>query len=105
MSPFQQSLWLQFFAAEANNHHFTAKVGVQRNIMDGANRHNGGRSVNRHPAAVQVIKPHHAIDIRVFGEQIALNDFHHIIHHARYAVYAGGDAEQILVPTLPSALR
>ena len=25
---FQQALWLQFFAAEANDHHFTAKVRV-----------------------------------------------------------------------------
>lgn len=93
---FQQALWLQFFTAEANDHYLTAKVRVQRNIMNSSNGHDGGWSVNRHAATVQMIEPHHTVNIRVFGQQVAFNDFHYIVHHARHAVHAGGDAEQIL---------
>ncbi len=95
VSPFQQALRLEFFAAEANNHHFTAEVRVQCNIVDCTNRHDGGWGIDRHAAAVQVIEPHHAVDVWVFGQQIALNDFHYIIHHARHAVHAGGDSKQV----------
>jgi hypothetical protein len=42
-----------------------------------------------------MVQAHHAVDVRVFRQQIAFDDFHHVIHHARHAVHAGGNAEQI----------
>ena len=62
----QQALRLQLFTTQTNHHYFAAKVRVQRNIVDGTNRHNCRRCVNRHATAVQMIQPHHAIDVRVF---------------------------------------
>lgn len=59
----------------------------------------------RHAAAVEMIQAHHAIDVGIVWQQVAFNDFHHVIDHASDAVHAGGNTQQILVPTLPSALR
>ncbi len=56
-------------------------------------------------AAIEVIQTHHAVDVGIVRQQVAFNEFHHVIDHARNAVHAGGDTQQILVPTLPSALR
>ena len=63
--------------------------------MNGADRHHGRWRVDRHAAAVQVVQTDNAVYIRVSGQQVTLNDLHDIIHDARHAVYAGGDAEQI----------
>ena len=64
--------------------------------MDGTDRHYRSGCVNRHAAAVEVVQAHHAVDVRVFRQQIAFDDFHHVIHYARHAVHAGSNAEQIL---------
>ena len=64
--------------------------------MDSSDWHHGRRGIDRHAAAVKVIQPHHAINVRVLWQQIALDEFHHIIHHACHTVNAGGNAEQIL---------
>ncbi|MNS76302.1 hypothetical protein D3C72_1098450 [compost metagenome] len=95
VSALQQALWLKFFAAQANHHDLAAKIGVEGDIMDGANGYHGGRGINRHAAAVQVVQTHHAVDVRVFRQQIAFDDFHHVIHHTRHAMHAGGNAEQV----------
>ena len=63
--------------------------------MNGANWHYRCRSVNGHAAAVQVVEANHAVDIRVFWQQIALNNFDHVIHHACDAVYAGANPQQV----------
>ncbi len=63
--------------------------------MDRADRHDRRGCVDRHAAAVQVVKTHHAVDVRVLRQQIALNQFHHVIHDARHAMHAGGNAEQV----------
>ena len=91
----QQTLGLQLLAAEAHHHDFAAEVGVQRQVMNGADRHHRRRRVNRHAAAVKVVQRHHAIDVRVVRQQIALDNLHDIVHHARHAVHAGGNAEQV----------
>ncbi|MNS80543.1 hypothetical protein D3C72_1142240 [compost metagenome] len=94
-SALQQTFWLELLAAQTNHHHFAAKIRVKRNVVNGANRHHGSRSVDRHAAAVQVVQAHHTVDVRVFWQQIALDDFHHVIHHARHTMHAGGNAEQV----------
>ncbi|MNE63253.1 hypothetical protein D3C80_1585950 [compost metagenome] len=43
-----------------------------------------------------MIQTHHSVDVGVFRQQVALNDFHHIIHHTGHAVHAGGDRQQVL---------
>ncbi|VFS93619.1 Uncharacterised protein [Raoultella planticola] len=39
----------------------------------------------RHAAAIQVVETDHAVDIRVFRQQVSFNNFHHIIDDARDA--------------------
>ena len=63
--------------------------------MDRANRDHGGRGVDRHAAAIQVVETDHAVDIRVFRQQVSFNNFHHIIDDARDAVHAGSDTKQV----------
>lgn len=101
----QQAFRLQLLTAEANDHHLAAEVWVEGDIMNGANRHYRRRRINRHAAAVEMIQAHHAIDVGIVWQQVAFNDFNHVIDHASDAVHAGGNTQQILVPTLPSALR
>ena len=64
--------------------------------MDSANWHYRRRCINRHAATVEVVQAYHAVDVGVFRQQVAFNDFHHIINHARNTVHAGGDAQQVL---------
>ena len=63
--------------------------------MNRTDRHDRCRRVDRHAAAVQVVKTHHAVNVGVFRQQIALNNFHNVIHYARHAMHAGGDAKQV----------
>ncbi|MNE21734.1 hypothetical protein D3C80_1149060 [compost metagenome] len=42
-----------------------------------------------------MVETHYAIDVGVFWQQITFDDFDHVIHHARHAMHAGGNAEQI----------
>ena len=39
-----QPFRLQLFAAEADDHHLAAEVGVAREVLQGADRHDGGRA-------------------------------------------------------------
>ncbi len=91
----QQALGLELFTSQADHHHLAAKVRVEGDIVDGPDGHDGCRGVNRHAAAVKVVQADHAVHVRVFRQQIAFDNFHHVIHYARHAVYAGGNAEQV----------
>ena len=91
----EQTLRLQFFAPQANHHHLAAKIRVEGNIMNGTDRHDRRWRVDRYATAIEMVQANHAIDVRVFRQQIAFDDFHHVIHHARHAVYAGGETKKI----------
>ena len=81
---FQQALWLQFFAAEANDHHFAAEVRVKGDIVDGANRHHRRWRINRYAAAIEVIQTHHAVDVGIVFQQPGALDL--LRHEARDAL-------------------
>ena len=93
--PLQQPLGLQLFTAKANDHHFAAEVRVKGDIVDGAYWYHRRWRINRYAAAIEVIQTHHAVDVGIFRQQVAFNEFHHVIDHARNAVHAGGDTQQI----------
>lgn len=75
--------------------HFATEVWVQRNIMDGANWHHGGRCINRYATAVEVVQVDHSVDARVFRQQVAFDNFNHVVHNVCHAVHAGGNTQQV----------
>ena len=92
---FQQALRLQFLAAKANHHHFAAEVWIEGQVMNGADRNDRCRSVNRHAAAIKMVQTHDAIDVGILRQQIAFDNFHYVIDDSRHAVHAGANTEQI----------
>ena len=69
--------------------------------MNGADRDDRCRGVDRHAAAIQVVQTHNAIDVGILWQQIAFDNFHHIIDDARHAVHAGANAEQVFGSDAP----
>ncbi len=63
--------------------------------MDGVNWHHGGRCINRYATAVEVVQVDHSVDARVFRQQVAFDNFNHVVHNVCHAVHAGGNTQQV----------
>ena len=90
-----EPIGLQFFAAQAHHHHFTAKVGVQADVAQGTNGNLGAIGINRDAAAVGVLQAHHIVHIRKFGQQLRFDALHRKRHHTRHALHRGGDGQDV----------
>ena len=91
----QQALGLKFLAAQTDDHHLAAKVGVERDVAQGANRNDGIRGINRHATAVAVLQANDIVDIRETRQQLFLDALDGELDHARHALHGGGDGQDI----------
>ncbi|SOY63831.1 hypothetical protein CBM2589_A70004 [Cupriavidus taiwanensis] len=90
-----QARRLQLLAAQADDHHFAAEVGVQRDIADGADGDAGIGRVDGHAATIGVLQANHVVDVGVLRQQFFLDAAHREFHHALDALHRGGNAEDI----------
>ena len=86
----------KLFAAQADHHDLAAKVGIERQVLQRADRHDGGGRVDGDAAAVHVVERDHVADIREARQQFAFDAAHDVIRHARHALHACHDAEHVL---------
>ena len=86
---------LQLFAAQADHHDFPAKVRVQCDVAQGANRDDGIWRINRNAAAVAVLQPHHVVHIFKTRQQLIFDAFDRKRHHARHALHGRGDGQNV----------
>ena len=86
-----QAVGLQFFAAQAHHHHFTAEIRVEADVAQGANRNVGAFGINGHTAPVGVLQPHHIVHIGIVSQQLLLDALHRKVHHPGNTLHGGGD--------------
>ncbi len=91
----QQSLGLQFFAAEADHHHLAAEVRVQADVAQRADRDLGARRVDRHAAAVAVLEADHVVDVRETRQQLRLDALQRKVEHAGDALHGRRDGQDV----------
>ncbi|SPR99610.1 hypothetical protein CBM2634_B100003 [Cupriavidus taiwanensis] len=90
-----QARRLQLLAAQADDHHLAAEVGVQRDIADGADRDACIGRVDGHATAIGVLQADHVIDVGVLRQQLFLDAAHRELHHALDALHRGGNAQDV----------
>ena len=91
----QQARGLQFFTAQTDHHDLAAKIGVEADIAQRADRNNGLRRINGHAAAIRVLQADHIIHKGVQGHQLGFDAAHRLSNHARHALHGGGDGQQV----------
>ena len=91
----QQALGLQLLAAQAHDHHLAAEVGVEADVAQGADRHDGIGRVDGHAAAVAVLERHHVVHMRVLRQQLGLDALHSELGHAGHALHGLRDREDV----------
>ena len=91
----QEARGLQLLATQADHHDLAAKIRVQADVAQRADRDLGAWRVNRHTTAVTVLQTHHAVHIRVKRQQLAFNAFHRNLDHTRHALHRGRDGQQV----------
>ncbi len=91
----QQALRLQLLATQAHHHGGAAEIGVQRDIAQRADRHDGVRRIDGHATAVGMLQPHHVVHIGILRQQLGLDAPHRVRNNARHALHGGGDGEDV----------
>ena len=64
--------------------------------MDRADRHDRRRRIDRHAAAVKVVEPDNAVDVRVFRQQFGLDPLDDVIDDAGDALHGRRDRQHVL---------
>ena len=90
-----QAFRLHFFAAQADHHHFAAKVRVQADVAHRANRDLCPRRIDRDAATIAVLQRHHVVHIGKQRQQLFLDLLHRMRHHAGHALHGAGDGQDI----------
>ena len=91
----KQAIGLQLLAAQANDHHLAAKVGVAADVVQGPDGDDGVRRVYGHAATIAVLEPHHAVHMGVARQQFVTDAFDGQRHYAGHALNRGGDSQQV----------
>ena len=91
----QQTLGLQLFATQADDHHLAAEVGVQADVAQCADRDLGTRCVDGHTAAVGVLQRHHIVHVRVLGQQLGLDALHGEVGDPGHTLHGLGDGQDV----------
>ena len=86
---------MQLLTTQADHHDFTAKIGVEADVAQRAYRDFGARRVDGDTTAIAVLKPDHAVHIRIERQQLALDALHRHLEHTRHALHGGSDGQKV----------
>ncbi len=102
----QQQFGLQLLAAEANDHHLAAEIGIAGQVLQGADQDGSARRVDGDAAAIGMRDRHHVVDVGIFRQQLLARSGPARTRPCRRRIARWSEMARMLrVPTEPSALR
>ena len=91
----QQPFGLQFLAAQADDHHLAAEVGVEADVAQRADRHRRVRRLDGHAATVAVLQRDHVVDVGKTRQQFGLDALHGEVGDAGHALHGLRDGQDV----------
>ena len=92
----EQARGLQFLAPQADHQRLSRQVGVQPDVLQGADGHGGAGRIDGHAAAVGVGDGDHAIHVGEARQDLGADALRGVLHGGRDALHRGGEAEDVL---------
>ncbi len=91
----QQPFGLQLLAAQTDDHHFTAEVGVQADVAQCADRHHRVRRFDGHAAAVAMLQRDDIVDVGEARQQLGLDALHREVGDPGHALHRLRDGQDV----------
>ena len=92
----EQARGLQLLAAQADHQRLSREVGMQPDVLQGADGNGGARRVDGDAAAVGVGDGDHAVHVGEARQKLGADALRGVLHGGRDALHGGGDAEDVL---------